>query len=176
VSVALFRRRERPPEAVAALLDADERVVSWADTPTGASVVATPLGLWWPFPDGPRRMGWQFLDKVIWRDEVMTVTEAEVVDDALLVERPPVSARLTTPRDLPPVVRKRVEGNIVRRELVTVTGGAVRFVARRQPGVDGYTWWARLEPGTPDTEPVRAAIRARLELLRGDQEPALPTD
>lgn len=167
----LFHRRDRPPAEARAGLDAGERVVSWADTAGGTVVVATPLGLWWPFPDGPRRMAWQHIDKVVWQDGVITVTEAEVVDDALLVDRPPVSARLTTPRDLPPTVRKRVEGNIVRRELVTVTGGAVRFVGRRVPGRDGLTWWARLEPGTPDTAPVREAIRARLALLRAADQP-----
>lgn len=168
--MALFGRRERPPAEVVARLDSGERVVSWADTAAGTEVVATSLGLWWPFPDGPRRLGWQFVDKVVWRDGVISVTEAEVVDGELLVDRPPVSARLTVPRDLPPVVRKRVEGNIVRRELVSVTGGAVRFVARKQPGRDGVTWWARLEPGTPDTAPVRAAISARLAILREDGE------
>lgn len=166
--MALFGRRERPPAEVVARLDPDERVVSWADTAAGTEVVATPLGLWWPFPEGPRRLGWQYLDKVVWRDGVLTVTEAEVIDGELLVDRPPVAARLTVPRDLPPVVRKRVEGNIVRRELVSVTGGTVRFVARKQPGRDGVTWWARLEPGTPDTAPVRAAISARLAILRGE--------
>ena len=70
------------------------------------------------------------------------------------------------PRDLPPVVRKRVEQNIVQRELVTVTGGAVRFVGRKRPGHDGVYWWARLEPGTPDTTRLRSAVRNRLEILR----------
>lgn len=166
--MALFHRRESPPADAVARLDDDERFVSWADTSTGAVIVATSLGLWWPFPDGPRRMPWQYVDKVVWRDGVLTVTEADVVDDALLVERPPVSAVLATPRDLPPVVRKRVESNIVRTELLAVGGGAVRFVARRQPGRDGVTWWARIEPGTPDTERLRSAIRARLAILRAD--------
>jgi hypothetical protein len=164
--MALFARRDRPPAEAIAVLERHERVVSWADTAAGSVLLATPLGLWWPFPEGSRRMSWQHIDKVVWQDGIMTVTEAEVLDDTLLLDRPAVSARLTTPRDLPPVVRKRVEGNIVSRELFTVTGGAVRFVGRRVPGRDGLTWWARLEPGTPDTAPVREAIRARLDLLR----------
>jgi hypothetical protein len=113
-------------------------------------------------------MPWQHVDKVVWRDGVLTVTEADVVDDALLVDRAPVSVVLATPRDLPPVVRKRVESNIVKTELLAVGGGAVRFVARRQPGRDGVTWWARIEPGTPDTERLRSAIAARLAILRAD--------
>ena len=115
---------------------------------------------------GPRRLPWQHVDQVVWRDGVLTVTEADVVDDALLVDRAPVAARLSTPRHLPLVVRKRVESNIVKSELVTVPGGAVRFVARREPGRDGVSWLARIEPGTPDTERLRAAINARLAILR----------
>ena len=97
---------------------------------------------------------------------MLTVIEADVVDDLLLVDRPPVAARLARPRDLPPTVRKRVEGNIVKTELATVPGGSVRFVGRRVPGQDGITWWAHLDGATPDTEDLRSAIRARIEILR----------
>jgi hypothetical protein len=161
----LRRRREQPPRLDA--LEPGERIVSWADTSDGSVVAATPLGLWWPSgSDDHRRIAWQHVDKATWRDGVLTVVEADVVDDLLLVDRPPVSVRLTVPRDLPPTVRKRVEANIVQRELLTVPGGSVRFVARREPGRDGTRWWAHLEPCTPDTEELRAAIAARLERLR----------
>jgi hypothetical protein len=159
--MALFARRERPPTLTG--LDNNERIVSWADTADGEVVAATPLGVWWP---GPRRILWQHIDKAIWRDGALTITEADVVDDLLLVDRAPVAAVLSKPRDLPPTIRKRVEANIVRTELLSVGGGAVRFVARRRPGRDGVNWWAHLEPGTPDTETVRAAISARLGILR----------
>lgn len=163
--MAWFSRRERPPAEVAEAV-ADQRIVSWADTADGRVVVVTPRGLWWPAADGLRCMQWQHIDKVIWQDGRLFVTEAEVEDDLLLVDRPVVSVALAVPRDLPPTVRKRVEANIVRTELVSVPGGAVRFVARRQPGRDGVTWWARLEPGTPDSEDLRSAVRARVALLR----------
>jgi hypothetical protein len=164
--VRLFGRREAPPGSVLSALPKDERVVSWADTASGSVVLATPSGLWWPEEGGPRLIGWQFVDKAVWHEGVLTVVQADVVDEVLLVDRPPVSALLSVPRDLPPTVRKRVEGNIVRSELTAVAGGAARFVARRVPGHDGVTWWARLEPGTPDIPEVRAAVRARVELLR----------
>jgi hypothetical protein len=164
--MALFSRRERPPADVVARLDKDERVVSWADASDDTVVVATPLGLWWPDGGELRRMLWQHIDKVTWRDDVLTVIEADVVDDLLLIDRAPVAARLVRPRDLPPTVRKRVESNIVRSELATVPGGSVRFVGRRVPGQDGVTWWAHLEGTTPDTEDLRSAIRARIEKLR----------
>jgi len=159
-----FRRREQPPAIDG--LAADERVVSWADTADGGVVAATALGLWWP---GRRRIGWERVNKATWPDGVLTVVDAEVVDDLLLVDRAPVSATLTVPRDLPPTVRKRVEGNIVQRELLAVPGGSVRFVARRQPGRDGVTWWAHLEAGTADTTALRSAVAARLARLRADQ-------
>lgn len=161
-----FRPRERPPVEVIGELGKDERIVSWADTADGDVVAVTPKGLWWPESDRMRCIRWQHIDKVVWQDGRLFVIEADVLDDLLLVERPPVSVALAKPRDLPPTVRKRVEANILRTELVTVSGGAVRFVARRQPGRDGVTWWARLEPGTPDTEDLRSAVRARVEILR----------
>ena len=164
--MALFSRRERPPAELVAAVGKDDRVVSWADADGGGVVAATPKGLWWPDGDGLRCMPWQHIDKVIWQDGRLFVIEADVLDDLLLVDRPPVSVALAKPRDLPPTVRKRVEANIVRTELVAVPGGAVRFVARRRPGRDGVTWWARLEPGTPDSADVRSAVRARVAILR----------
>lgn len=161
-----FTRRERPPADVVAAVGKDERIVSWADTADGGVVAVTPSGLWWPDTDELRCIQWQYIDKVIWQDGRLFVIEADVVDDLLLVDRPTVSVALATPRDLPPTVRKRVEANIVRTELVSVPGGAVRFVARKQPGRDGVTWWARLEPGTPDSENLRAAVQARVAILR----------
>lgn len=166
----LFTRRERPPADVLAGLDKDERVISWADTADDQVVIATSLGVWWPHQDGPRRIPWERIDKVVWRDGVITVIEADVVDDLVLVDRDPVSAALVKARDLPPVVRKRIEANIVRSELLSVAGGAVRFVARRRPGRDGVTWWARIEPGTRDTEQVRSAVSARLAILRSESD------
>src|SRR5205085_4204178 len=107
-----------------ALLERDERVVSWADTTDDTVVAATPKGVWWPGPDGPRRIPWQHVDKVTWRDGTLTLIEAEVVDDTLLVDRPPITVTLVKPRDLPPTIRKRVEANIVRSELLGIAGGA----------------------------------------------------
>jgi hypothetical protein len=157
--------RDRPPAVIVALLEADERVVAWADTAAGDWVLATPLGLWWPFSSGARRIPWQRISKAVWRDGVLGVVEADVVD-GMIIDHPPVEAKLTMPRNLPPEVRKRVNLNIVKSELLTVGGGAVRFVQRRIPGADGVEWSARLEPGTPATAEVRAAVQARLALLR----------
>jgi hypothetical protein len=163
--VPWLRRRPQPPASVMQQLDADERVVSFADV-DGGVVVATPRGLWWPFPGGMRRIGWERVDKAVWTEGRLTVTEADLVDGLLLVDRPPVSARVVTPRDLPPTVRKRVESSVVRSEVYPVPGGAARFVGRRIPGLDGVAWWVRLERGTRDTEATRAAITDRINRLQ----------
>ena len=160
-------RRERPPADLVAALPSDERWISWADGPDGAVVLATNRGLWWPGDGASEFIGWQHVDKAVWRDGVLTVTAADVVDDLLLVDRAPLAIELVTPRNLPPTVRQRVEANVVRSEVHPVTGGSARFVARRVPGRDGVVWWARLEPGTRDSGEVRAQVARRIELLSG---------
>lgn len=161
----LFRRRETPPADALAQLPGDERVVSWADLADGAVVLATPSGLWWPAVGAHRLIAWPHIIKAVWRDGWLTVFEAEVVDDLLLVDREPVAAQLSVPRDLPPVVRKRVEANVVHSQVHPVPGGAARFVARRIPGQDGLRWWARLEDGTPDGAAVRSALASQRDQL-----------
>jgi hypothetical protein len=165
--MALFHRPDRPPAEIVAQVPKHERIVSWADTEDGAHVLATPAGLWWPVEGGQLRLiGWQHIDKAIWRDGVLTVIEADVVDDLLLVERPPVAVRLSVARDLPPTVRKRVEANIVHSQVQPVSGGSARLVARRVPGHDGLVWWARVENGLPVDERVRAQLEDRIAELR----------
>jgi hypothetical protein len=168
--MALFGRPDRVPAAVRDRLPTTERIVSWADTTDGEVIVATPSGLWWPEPGEPRLIGWHEVDKAVWRDGTLSVVQADVLDDLLLVDRAPVRAQLSVPRDLPPTIRKRVEANVVRSQLLPVPGGSARFVARHVPGRDGLSWWARLEPGTADTEQVRAVVTAELALLRADWE------
>ena len=164
----LFHRKDIPPPEVIAHLPKDERVVSWADVLGGSVVLATPAGLWWPDGSGYRLIAWPHITKATWQERTLKVVEAEVVDDLLLVDKAPVAADLEVPRDLPPVVRKRIENNVVHSELVGVVGGNARLVARRIPGQDGVRWWARLEDGTPDTAQIRSAITARLAVLRAE--------
>ncbi|HEY7048092.1 MAG TPA: hypothetical protein VH373_12800 [Jatrophihabitantaceae bacterium] len=160
----IFHRRERLPAELVALLDQDERVVAWGRSDE-AVVAASNRGLWVPDGGTFRRIGWELVDKAVWRDGVLTVIEAELVDDLLLRDRPPIYLPLTEPRDLPPTVRRRVEASVVRSEVLPISGGAARFVARRVPGRDGVNWWARLEPGTRDSATTRASVRARCDQL-----------
>jgi hypothetical protein len=164
--VVLFRRRERPPAQLTALLERDERLVSWARTDDDPGAVgATTVGLWVPSGDGYRRIGWERIDKVVWREGALTLIEAEVVDGLLLRDKPALTLELPEPRDLPPTVRRRVEASVARSEVLPVDGGAARFVARRVPRRDGVSWWARLEPGTYDTAATRASVQARRDEL-----------
>jgi len=166
--IKLLHRRDAPPESILEVIPTEQRIVSWAETAAGSYVVATPVGLWWPSEDGLRLVPWQFVNKVIWQGTALVLTEAELVDGLLLVDKPDVAVDLAVPRDLPPTIRKRVESNVVRSEVVAFTGGTARFVARRIPGQDGVQWWARLEAGTKDTDQTRAAISARLAILRSE--------
>lgn len=163
--MALFHREAPPPDAMA-VLSKGERVLSWASAESGEVVLATPRGLWWPEAAGLRLIGWEHVDKAVWNDGRLTVTEADVVDDVLLVDRAPQSFELSEARNLPPTVRKRVEANVVRSELRSVAGGLARFVARRIPGRDGVVWWVRLEGGLVDNEQVRTQIVAERAALQ----------
>jgi hypothetical protein len=164
--MALFHRREAPPADVLAALPKGERVLSWASSESGEVVLVTSRGLWWPDADGPRLIGWEHIDKAVWRDGRLTVIQADVVDDVLLVDRAPQSIELSLHRDLPATVRKRVESNVVRSELRSLGGGLARFVARRIPGRDGVVWWVRLEGGLVDSDQVRAQIDAERAVLQ----------
>jgi hypothetical protein len=164
----LFHSREVPPPDIVAQLPRDERVVSWADVEGAGVVLASPSGLWWPDEVRQRMIGWQFISKAIWRDGVLSVIEATVVDDLLIVDKDPVSATLSVPRDLPPVVNKRVTANVVRSVLTPIYGGAARLVARRIPGQDGVRCWARLEDGAVDSPTVRGEVVELLDRLRAE--------
>ena len=160
----------RAPAAARRRLDSTEHIVAWATPQTGsadAPLVVTNLGIWWPVGDDAHRIGWERVDKAVWSDDTQTVTEADVVDDLLLVERRPVSLRLPSPGSVPPAVRKRVESTVAHRYEAIVDGRMVRIVARRVPGHDGLRWWARLPADLPDTPEVRAYLRAIIGRLRG---------
>ncbi|MGI8880734.1 MAG: hypothetical protein ACR2KJ_09575 [Jatrophihabitans sp.] len=165
---------KRPPAEARKLLDRSEHIVTWADTSGGVPLIVTNLGLWWPEDTGPRRISWALVDKAVWSEDTLTVTEAEVQDDLLLVEQVPKSVTLAQPRTVPPAVRKRVEFTVAQRHEVLVSGRPVRIVARRVPGQDGLKWWARLPDDLPDGPTVRAELAAAIERLRGaEADPTL---
>jgi hypothetical protein len=156
-------KRERAPAEAVRRLDRDERVVSWASTVDGDTVVATPLGLWMPGPGGAERLPWHLVDKVTWRDRVLTVTVATDSGGGVLDEQPPRSARLARPRDLPQTVRVRVERGIAfTRHHPLPHGGGVRVVGRRVPGRDGLTWQLVFDAGVDRNDPEVRSVAAEL--------------
>jgi hypothetical protein len=171
--------RNRAPASVRATLERDERVLAWGTvaapsaapvTPDGGRhVVATNLGLWWP-DEPPRRIPWHRIVRATWSERGLTVVEADVVDDLLLVERPPRLATLVTEGKIPPQVRKRVEGSIAATHEVHLDDGPAMIIARRVPGQDGQLWLARLGPTTPDTERARGQLRAVLDRFQAEDE------
>jgi hypothetical protein len=162
--MSLLSRWERLPAPVRRLLADNERVLAMAHA-EDTVVVATQLGLWLPMAaDEPtwRRIGWDRVVKATWTDHGLSVIEADVGADGLITDLPTVTVRLAEPRNLPTVVRTRVENSIARSEQVRVPGGTARVVARRVPGRDGVSWTARVDSGTPDTDEARSAMREYL--------------
>ena len=166
----LLGRRPRPPADAVAKLDRDERVVSWASTPEGVAVVATPLGVWLPGPAGAERIAWHLVDKAIWRDGTLTLVAATDAGDGVLIEQPPRSVRLSVPHDLPRTVRARVERSIAfTRYHRLPSGGGVRVVGRRVPGSDGLTWQLVFDTGVDSSDPdVRAVATGLVEHARAE--------
>jgi hypothetical protein len=192
--------RNRAPTSIRSRLEPDERVLAWGTVagPVGRSVagsvagsggesgagsgggsvadadhtrhvVATNLGLWWP-DEPPRRIPWHLIVRATWSERGLTVVEADIVDDLLLVERSPQVARLVTEGKIPPQVRKRVEGSISTTHEVRLDDGPALVIARRVTGQDGQLWLARLGPRTPDTELARAQLRALVDRFQADDE------
>jgi hypothetical protein len=154
---------DRTPEGFEGVLDKSEHVLDHAVIEGGGLLVVTPLGLWIPSPDGPRRVGWHLIGKATWRDGVVELTESDedgtAGDAVFLVDRAPVRFELERWGKVPKLVWERVEGSIrsrYRKELAG--GGGAWFVQRKVPGRDGSVLQVRADPGT-DRELVAAIAR-----------------
>jgi hypothetical protein len=164
--MALFGRRLRPPAGLRSLLTPGERLLAMAEDGP-AAVAATQFGLWLPAgaDAGPgwRRISWDQVVKATWGEDGLQVIEGARDDTGVITDLPALTLRLAEPRNLPSVVKTRVEASIARWEQVQVPGGTGRVVARRRTGADGLIWTARLDTGTPDSEPARAALAGYLQ-------------
>lgn len=166
--MALLPRRVKPPAALRKLLDPDERILAVADVAGSPAVVATQRGLWLPVAGadtvskdlGPgwRRVDWDQVVKATWSEDGLHVIEGVADEQAIVTDLPEVTVRFSDARNLPTVVRTRVESSIGRWEQVKVPGGTGRLVGRRTAGVDGLRWTARLDTGTPNSPGARAAL------------------
>lgn len=168
--MALFARRPRPPAGLRSLLAPDERLLAMAEDGP-AAVAATQFGLWLPAALGEpaasapgwRRIGWEQVVKATWGEDGLQVIEGALDDTGVVTDLPALTLRLAEPRNLPTVIKTRVEASIARWEQVRVPGGTGRVVARRRTGMDGLLWTARLDSGTPDSAQARAALAGYLE-------------
>lgn len=153
-----LNRRIKPPAGLRGLLQPGERLLGLADS--GAeTVAASQFGLWLPeSSQGWRRIDWDAVVKATWTETGLAVIEGTVDADGIVTDLPVIRVRPAEPRNLPTVVRVRVERSIGRWEQVQVPGGTGRIVGRRRPGVDGLCWTARLDTGTPDTPAARSVL------------------
>ncbi len=135
--------------------------------------MATSLGLWVPGEDGPRRVGWHLVSKVVWGNGALEVVEADETgtagDAVLLADRRPVRFALERAGKLPDVVHARVNGSIRSRHRHELPGGGAWFVQRKVPGRDGVVLQVRPDPGTDEAavrrvaSEVAAKVRQALE-------------
>lgn len=162
--MALFGRRLRPPAGLRSLLGPGERLLAMAEDGP-AAVAATQLGLWLPAQPGWRRIDWDQVVKASWTEDGLDLIEGVRDSAGVVTDLPALMLRLAEPRNLPAVVKTRVEASIARWEQVRVPGGTGRVVARRKPGTDGLVWTARLDTGTPDSPAARAALLGYLDRM-----------
>jgi hypothetical protein len=156
--MALFRRRRMPAE-LRPPLAADERVVAWCDSDSGA-VTATNLGLWLP---SASRLGWHEIHKAVWDGATLVVTPSTQVADRagyqVVADLAPVTLRLRDPGELPHQVRARVTRSVGYSGYHRLPGGGgLRVAARRVPGVDGLRWTVRFDPGVDLDDPAVALV------------------
>ena len=111
--LGLFRRRPKLPADRRPALAREERVLAWAITAAGQTVVVTNRGLWLP---GLNRLGWHEIHKAVWSDQELRVTPARIceVHDgyAVVADQPVVSALLPDPGEVPHQVRTRVTRSV----------------------------------------------------------------
>jgi hypothetical protein len=153
-------RRDAPPPEVVQALDRDDRLLAWATTADGV-VVASRAGL--RLPDS-RVLPWHRIDKAVWRDAALTLTESGEVAPGIAEALPPLVVPLAEPRDLPSVVRSRVTRSVAFTSYDRLPGGrGVRVVARRVAGQDGLDWSLRFDDPNDRHDP--GALAAAEQLL-----------
>lgn len=152
-----MRLRRTLPPAVAGLR-LDERRLAWGVTEDGTPLVATPTAL----HVGAHRLPWVQVEKAVWAEPVLTVTEVAEVEGT---GRRHV-LRVAEQHELAGVVRSQVTSSVGwtdRRRLVPQ--GAVRIVGRRVPGQDLLLWQVVWIEGTDPGDP---ALRAQADAFVAD--------
>jgi len=140
------------PDGFPGRLEPEERVLATASTADGGHLVVTSWGLWIPDGDGVRRVGWHLVSRATWRNDALSLVEADEVENldgaVLLADRPARRFRLTEPGRVPEAVQARVEGSFRSRHHRDLPGGGAWFVQRKIAGRDGTVLQVRPDPGT----------------------------
>lgn len=170
--VSRLSGRPELPAGFTGQLDTGEDVLAVAELARGGHLVLTPLGLWVPEGADARRIGWQWVSKVVWDRTALLLTEAVADGDAgeavLLKDLPPRRFVLADAGKVPELVQARVTGSIRTTQHRDFPGGGAWFVQRKVPGRDGVVLQVRPDPGT-DLDAARrvvAEVAARLRQAR----------
>ena len=181
---SLTRRFARPPEpvraAVAADGDPDERVLAWGELIRDDGwLVATSRGLRavgsHGHGTGVGLLPWHEVGHAVWSSAgggSLAVTPLTEVEPGVQARQEVRHYRFADARDLPAVVRRRVDETVVvsRRSPLPESGG-VLLVARRIPGQAAREWTVVFDDDAQRSDPVaREAARQKLaEVVALDQ-------
>jgi hypothetical protein len=164
------------PDGFTGELDGQENVLATAEVTGGGHVVVTSHGLWLPFEDGPRRIGWHLISKATWASGALVVVESAESGSAgeavLLTDLPARRFRLAEPGKVPQLVQERVTGSIRSRHRHDFPGGGAWFVQRKVPGRDGFVLQVRADPGTDDDAVAAVATKVAATIENARQKRA----
>lgn len=164
-----FRRTPLPPAVDRVrqrLRPGEQRLAQAAVSPGGDDadwLVATTKALWLPGETEPRRLPWEGIAHAVWREGVLTVTEAGP-DGGPLAERTHVF-RLVDAKGFPDAVHDRVTASVLWSRHHRLRGRAgVRVLARRTES--GTIAWSLVYDGGLD--PLDPELSARAQALLED--------
>jgi len=148
-------------EQVKPRLGRGERIQAWAETTDGSALAATDAGLFYAQGGEMRLLRWADVETASWREGALTVIEASEVFGSGRRH----AFALCEPRQLPAVVRTRVESSIAlsqHHRLPAAGRGGVRVVARRRPQSIGLSWLLVYDPGVDRSDPAVATEAGEL--------------
>ncbi len=168
----LRQRFVRAPEAVRAALVGDERVVAWgALVRDGGWLLATDRGLRRLGADGVGEapLPWHEIASATWTAAgeaggTFIVTPLVEVEPGVQARGPEQRHALVDARDLPAVLRRRVNQTVVASQRSSLPGrGGVVLVARRIPGQAEREWTVVFDDDADRADPVaREVARQKL--------------
>ena len=180
------RRFARPPEPVRTGIEAagdpDERVLAWGSLARDEGwLVATSRGLRVVGSHGQGSgvglLHWHEVGHATWSavaagGGTFAITPLEEVEPGVQARRPVRRYELADARDLPAVVRRRVDQTVVVSQRSPLPGsGGVLLVARRIPGQAAREWTVVFDDDADRADPVaREAARQKLaDVVAADQ-------